>query len=45
VHKITIMPRGRALGYTMVLPDDAQPDAQPTRLHARRPRGGGVDLP
>ena len=22
VHKITIMPRGRALGYTMVLPDD-----------------------
>ena len=21
VHKITIMPRGRALGYTMVLPD------------------------
>ena len=22
VHKITIMPRGRALGYTMILPDD-----------------------
>ncbi len=22
VHKITILPRGRALGYTMVLPDD-----------------------
>ena len=22
VHKVTIMPRGRALGYTMVLPDD-----------------------
>jgi len=22
VHKITVMPRGRALGYTMVLPDD-----------------------
>ena len=22
VHKITIMPRGRALGYTMVLPDE-----------------------
>ena len=21
VHKITILPRGRALGYTMVLPD------------------------
>ena len=22
VHKITILPRGRALGYTMVLPDE-----------------------
>ncbi len=22
VHKVTILPRGRALGYTMVLPDE-----------------------
>ena len=51
VHKITILPRGRALGYTMVLPDedkystDAQRDARPARLHAGRPGGRGAGLP
>ena len=38
VHKVTILPRGRALGYTMALPDGGQVlrrparDARPARL-------------
>ena len=51
VHKVTILPRGRALGYTMVLPDrgqvldDAQRDARQAGLHAGRPRRRGDGLP
>jgi cell division protease FtsH len=42
VHKVTILPRGRALGYTMVLPDEdkysttPQRDARQARVHAGR---------
>ena len=51
VHKITILPRGRALGYTMVLPDEDKysqtrsRDARQARLHAGRPGRGGDGLP
>ena len=51
VHKVTILPRGRALGLhdgaarpRQVLPD-AQRDARLPRLHARRHGRGGADLP
>ena len=51
VHKVTILPRGRALGYTMVLPDEDKysqtrsRDARQARLHAGRPGGRGDGLP
>ena len=53
VHKITILPRGRALGYTMVLPDRGQVLTDPRRaarqagVHVGRPgrRGAGVPQP
>ena len=50
VHKITIMPRGRALGYTMVLPEqekhstDTKPDAQSVGVHAWGSRSRGTDF-
>ena len=46
-----ILPRGRALGYTMVLPDagqvrhDPRRAARPAGLHAGRPRSRGARLP
>ena len=47
VHKISIVPRGKALGYTLnlpgggPLPQDARGADQPHGRAARRPRGGG----
>jgi cell division protease FtsH len=45
--KVTILPRGRALGYTMVMPTttstpDPQRDPRPARLHAGRPGRRGM---
>ena len=51
VHKVTILPRGRALGYTMQLPDrgqvppDPQRDARPARRPAWWPHRRGARLP
>ena len=51
VTKVTILPRGRALGYTMVhadrrqVLDDPQRDPRPARLRAGRPRRRGDRLP
>ena len=51
VHKMTILPRGRALGYTMVLPEEDKysqtrsRDARPARVRARRPCRRGARLP
>ena len=51
VTKITILPRGRALGYTMVhagrrqVLHHPQRDPRPARLRPRRPRRGGDGLP
>ena len=50
VQKVTILPRGRALGYTMVLPERTStptpgPNAGSTRLHDGRPGGRGAGLP
>ena len=47
VHKISIVPRGRALGYTLNLPEEDRYLKTREELHrphdgaARRPRGGG----
>ena len=51
VTKVTILPRGKALGYTMVLPlddkysDHAQRAAGPARVRDGRPRRRGDRLP
>ena len=51
VTKITILPRGRALGYTMVLPledkysDQPQRAARPAHLRDGRPRRRGDRVP
>jgi ATP-dependent Zn protease len=51
VHKITILPRGRALGYTMVLPDQDRYSTTRSqmqnqlRLHAGWSSRRGADLP
>ena len=51
VQKVTILPRGRALGYTMVLPETGQVRQHPCRaarpagLHDGRPGGRGAGLP
>ena len=51
VQKVTILPRGRALGYTMVLPETRQVlqhprrAARPARVHDGRPGGRGAGLP
>ncbi len=51
VTKVTILPRGRALGYTMVMPHggqvlhDAQRAARPARLRHGRSRGRGARVP
>ena len=51
VTKVTILPRGRALGYTMVhagrrqVLHHPQRDPRPARLRPRRPRRGGDGLP
>ncbi len=50
VHKVTIIPRGRALGVTQLLPEEDRLNigearaAQPAGLHAGRPCGGEAGL-
>ena len=50
LHKVTIIPRGRALGVTQLLPEEDRLNIgavgieQPAGVHARRPGGGKTGL-
>jgi cell division protease FtsH len=45
VHKVTIIPRGRALGVTLFLPEaDRYSHSKPARQPLRRARRRGIDL-